>query len=528
QKSGPRDIHTGGGAYYAGPLHIAGDFVAGDKIVMAPAVGVAALHQLPAAPADFTGRAAELAELRAATQNQAVRIVGLRGLGGVGKTALAVVLANELAADYPDAQIVVDLLGTTKPLTAAAALAAVVRAFEPVARLPEDEAGLLAAYRSVLHEKRALLLLDDAAGREQVEPLLPPPGCLLLVTSRTRFALPGLKALNLDSLPADDAVALLLKIAPRIGQRAGELAELCGRLALALRLVGSALAEREELEPAEYAERLSDEKRRMAELDEVAASLSLSYGLLSEALQGLWRQLGVWVGDFDELAASSVWEMEPEAARERLGALLRYSLVAYDAAGRRWRLHDLARDFARSKLAPAEAEAAGGRHAAHYMLALAAANELYLQGGGDVRRGLGLFDLERANILAGWAWAAARSEEDAGAARLTGQYLAAGAQVLALRLHPQERIRWLVIGLAVARRAGDRGLEGQNLINLGNAYADLGQAREAVGYLEQALVIARETGDRMDQANALGNLGRMVAALGEPRRAIEYHQQQLA
>src|ERR1700681_425021 len=114
-------------------------------------------------------------------------------------------------------------------------------------------------YRSILHCKRTLLLLDNAsADRKQVEPLIPPTGSLLLVTSRFHIILPGLVVRDLDELPAEDACNLLLSIAPRIGSTADEIARLCGRLPVALCLAGSALAERPNLSTADYARRLKE------------------------------------------------------------------------------------------------------------------------------------------------------------------------------------------------------------------------------------------------------------------------------
>ena len=116
--------------------------------------------------------------------------------------------------------------------------------------------------------------MDNAADKTQVEPLIPPSSCFLLVTSRQHFTLPGLFAKDLNTLPPDDARDLLLKIAPRIDGQADALAKLCGYLPLALRLAGSALAERRTLTPADYVKRLEDTQTR---LELVEASLSLSY-----------------------------------------------------------------------------------------------------------------------------------------------------------------------------------------------------------------------------------------------------------
>ena len=191
---------------------------------------VSPLHQLPPPPGDFTGREAELDELVRRMERGGVTISGIQGMGGVGKTVLALKLAEQLAPRYPDAQIFLDLKGASQDaaLTASEAMARVVRAFNPTAQVPESEAELRGTYLTVLHGKRALLLMDNALGREQVEPLIPPEGCVLLVTSRQHFTLPGLFANDLDTMKPDEARDLLLAIAPRIGGEAGEIARLCG------------------------------------------------------------------------------------------------------------------------------------------------------------------------------------------------------------------------------------------------------------------------------------------------------------
>jgi tetratricopeptide (TPR) repeat protein len=523
---GPQPAPPGGDRF-----DMSGDY-RGATITIKPGVSDAApaptsLHQLPAPPADFTGRSAELAELKAVLQaGGGAAICGLRGMGGIGKTALALVLAQELAADYPDAQLFLDLKGTDpQPLSPAQAIAHVLRAYHPTARLPESQAELEGLYRSALHSQHALLLMDNAAGAEQVASLMPPAGCLLLVTSRQHFTLPGLVSKNVDTLPPEDARTLLLRIATRMSDKcADQIAELCGCLPLALRLAGSALAERADLDPADYLRRLGEAQTR---LDLVDASLDLSYRLLTAEMQGLWRALAVFPGDFDRAGAAAVWALEPDPAGDALGELARYSLVEWEAVTGRYRLHDLARLFAAERLEHAERTQAAARHAAHYEMAARAANYLYLQGGENVLRGLALFDLEWANIQAGQTWAAAQAEANPDAARLCSAYPAAAAYCLDLRLHPRQWIEWLEAGARAARRLGDKAAEGADLGNLGLAYDDLGEPRQAVEYYHQALAIAREIGDRRSEGNALGNLGGAYYALGDAHRAIEYYEQQL-
>jgi NB-ARC domain-containing protein len=236
--------------------HTYGDFVARDKINIyeAAASTVSAIHQLPPPPADFTGREAEIVDLLAALEDASLSISGLQGMGGVGKTALALKLADKVKDRYPDGQFYLDLLGVSpQPLTPAKAMEHIIRAYHAGAKLPESEAELRGTYLSVLHGQRALLLMDNARDKKQVELLIPPAGCRLLITSRQYFTLPGLFAKILDCLPPADACKLLLTIAPRIGELAGEIARLCGYLPFALRLAGNVIAERRNIKPADYA-----------------------------------------------------------------------------------------------------------------------------------------------------------------------------------------------------------------------------------------------------------------------------------
>jgi hypothetical protein len=171
-------------------------------------------------------------------------------MGGIGKTALALKLAQELAPLYPDAQIYLDLQGVSaKPLTAAQAMAHVIRTFHPDTRLPESEAEMGALYLSALHGQRALLLMDNAAGADQVRPLLPPQECFLLLTSRFFFHLPGLQVNGLDEMPPEEARTLLLRIAPRIGDQADRIVDICAGVPFSLRQAAGTLAERPDLSP---------------------------------------------------------------------------------------------------------------------------------------------------------------------------------------------------------------------------------------------------------------------------------------
>lgn len=512
---------------------VGGDSVGRDKIInIHPPPSSAAstptqLHEVPPPPADFTGREAELKDLLASIETGGLTISGLQGMGGIGKTVLALKLVELLKPRYPDAQFFLDLKGAyTQPLSLAEALAHVVRAYHPTAKLPDSESELRGLYLSVLDGQRALLLMDNAASAEQVEPLIPPAGCLLLVTSRQHFSMPGLAAKHLETLSTTDARNLLLAIAPRIGKQADEIATLCGHLPLALRLAAAAMVKYRNLSPADYVRRLQDRQQRLQLID---ASLSLSYELLSEELRERWLWLAIFPDTFAADSAAALWETEGDQAKYILGELLATSLVEWNETSNRYHLHDLARLFADAKLSAEERVAGQKRFATYYKNVLAVTSELYKRGDESLLHGLALFDLEWGNIQAGHAWMATQIDTaDADIDRLRVTYPAAGGMVLDLRQHSRERIGWLEMALVAAKRLKDRSDEGKVLGTLGSAYANLGEARRAIQFNEQALVIFKEIGNRRGEGNALGGLGRAYASLGETRLAIQFFEQTLS
>jgi tetratricopeptide (TPR) repeat protein len=515
---------------------------------------LSSLRQLPADVPDFTGRAPQMQELLAALNTPAGRVAisAIDGMGGLGKTMLAVHVAHRLTGRYPDAQIVVDMAGTSAaPLTAEQGLARVIRAFEPQAPLPEAVTELRPTYLSILRGKRVLLILDNAHDGNQVTPLLPPEDCALIVTSRRRIAVAGLARIDLDLLAPEEAVDLLRSIIGNDRAAPTELsriAELCGLLPLALRVAGMFLHASPHWSADRFIVALADERKRLGRLKlegsadlDVAASLALSVRHLRRTHPDIvdrWHQLAVFPTSFDAAGAAGVWDQPQEAADDALGVLLSRSMVLYDPAQQRWWLHDLMRDLAGGHVAtdafvaPADLATrltvARQRHAEHYCGLLAAAGDLYIKGGAHVLSGLALFDRERRNIEEGQAWAAADIVADPARARLCVRYPLDGVYVLSLRQHPRQSIAWLEHAATAAPKIGDRSGEGAVLNILGDFYAQLGETRRAIEFLEQSLAIAQETGNPYWEAPALAGLGVAYAALGDTRRAEEHYEQALA
>jgi len=500
---------------------------------------------LPGDLADFTGREADLVEVRAQLdQEGAVAISGIHGMGGIGKTALAVHLAHRLITEgrFRDAQLYLDLKGTDPlPVAPANALESLLNAVAGTnPNRPGEVEALAALWRAAIRGQDALLILDNARDTVQVRPLLPGCAtCAVLVTSRRRFTLPGAGRLDLRRMARAEARKLLQTLAPRLDDdQADAVAALCGDLPLALRVAGNYLGLNDDCPPGRYAEMLKDERTRLARLRDpedpdldVAAAISLSVTQLGDDLRQAWALLALFPAPFDLHAAAALWEgLDESEALDCLQSLRNRSLASYDGETVRYYQHDLVRLAAAGELEAADegdVEAARLRLARHYEQVARAAKGRYRQGDEGVLAGLALFDQEWPHIMAGQAWAAARAEEDNGAAWLCSAYPDAAVHLLSLRLHPRDRIAWLEAAARAARRLGNREAEGNHLGNLGIAYWDMGNMEEAILQFGQALAIARELGNRRGESTWLGNLGNAYGNLGELEKAIDHYQQAL-
>ncbi|MGW2517316.1 BTAD domain-containing putative transcriptional regulator [Streptomyces sp. NPDC001617] len=242
--------------------------------------------RLPPALPVFTGRDAELDSLRAHSD----AAVLFSGMPGIGKTALAVRWAHEVADRYPDGQLHVELHGFTplaEPLNPEAALRSMLTALGvPERRLPSGTDALVGLYRSVLSGRRMLVLLDDALDTEQVRPLLPAsPGCLTLVTSRrglSGLVTAGVRPLRLDLPSAEDASALLARRVDRAESAAlDEIVAHCGRLPLALAEVAARIAARPDRPLTAFAAELRRSRGTLDALVDVRIAFACSYRRLS-------------------------------------------------------------------------------------------------------------------------------------------------------------------------------------------------------------------------------------------------------
>ncbi|MFE0474889.1 ATP-binding protein [Streptomyces sp. NPDC058947] len=303
------------------------------------------------------------------------RVVLVTGMGGVGKTALAVHCAHAVLAGYPDGQLYTDLRGADgAPATPRSVLSAFLRALgRPDSSLPVSVEEQSALYQELLAQRRLLLVLDNAADADQIRPLLPrSPHCAVLITSRDPLAdLPVALRLPLGALTDEEALALFARL---VGERrtraeasaARAVLAACGNLPLAIRVIGSRLAARPSWSLAEVAERLGDDHERLSELEVEAVTVEsvfrVGYDQLDARARRAFRLLALPArSGLDVKAAARALDAPEAETEETLESLVTAGLLETPAVGR-YRYHDLVLLFAR-RLA-ADTDPAMDRHTA--------------------------------------------------------------------------------------------------------------------------------------------------------------------
>jgi DNA-binding SARP family transcriptional activator/transcriptional regulator with XRE-family HTH domain/tetratricopeptide (TPR) repeat protein len=349
-------------------------------------------RQLPTGPRSFVGRAGELAVLSALAEwdlgrASGVAIAALTGMAGIGKTALAVYWAHQVADQFPDGQLFVNLRGSGPsgmPVMQTDAVRGFLTALgAPPARIPPDTDGQAALYRSLLVGRRMLIVLDNAQNAEQVRPLLPgSPGCLVLVTSRNRLtglaAAEGARLMTLGVLTeaeSHDLLASNLGAGQAITESATvtELIALCGGLPLALCDVAARAVARPSLPLAALSAEMRDERRRLDALEtgEQVTSVRMVFSWSRARLGGpaarMFRLLGIHPGpDITVPAAASLAGLSPGLAYLAVAELCDEHLLTEYVPGR-YTCHELLRSYAAEEVSAREGEV-GRRAATHRML----------------------------------------------------------------------------------------------------------------------------------------------------------------
>lgn len=554
-----------------------------------PSAQRSALRQLPADTASFTGREYELDQILGQIDRALegarpgiLAISAINGMAGVGKTALAVHAAHRVAQRFPDGQLFVDLHGYTSglsPQDPADVLAAILNAFGmPPGRIPSDLEARATLYRDHLADSRTLIVLDNAVNEQQVRPLLPGAGqCLVLVTSRNRLkGLDDAHPLSLDVLSTAETVELfrqtaLREFSPADDPALWEIARLCGRLPLALRIAAALLRHRPSWTLVRLIDKLRGGLAGFSDSDrDLSAVFDLSYQALADDRQELFRRLGLVPGpDIDSYATAALLHTDLARAERLLQDLVDHNLLTEPVAGR-YRMHDLIRLHAQSVAQhdpPEQRSLCSGRLLDYYRHTARQATTRVSRFGGpapigaeprhvpdlpDMSQAHVWLQAEHANLTACLEQAAGRADHVSVvelAAGLTGidgpwpQALALNTAAIEAACHLGDASRQadalnqlgLIQGfvgdvqgasqghekaLQIYRDLGDRLSQANTLIQLGNALCTSDRYQDALRNLQRALEMHQDLGDRRGQATALTGLGRVYMTTGDLPDAI--------
>ncbi|WP_026004198.1 AfsR/SARP family transcriptional regulator [Streptomyces sp. AA1529] len=517
--------------------------------------------QLPADLPIFTGRESELAQTHSLLpadggHPNAVVISAIGGMAGVGKTTLAVHWAHEIAHRFPDGQLYVNLRGfdaTGSAMPPDEVTHGFLDALGvPPGQIPDRPEGRTALFRSLLADRRVLLLLDNARDTEQVRPLLPTgPGCLAIVTSRNQLtglvANDGAHPLTLTPLPPADAREFLAR---RIGrarmaaepEAADEIIDCCARLPLALAIVAARAATHPGFPLYAVAEELRDNHGSLDAFaggdlsTDVRAVFSWSYRALSAPAARLFQLLAAAPGpDISAPATAALAGLDLRETRGLLIELTHAHLLTEHFPGR-YAFHDLLRIYAheqadREEGAP-ERERAIERILVWYLHAAAATSRFITPNrprvplvplpGNCVAPRFTTYDqalkwcsAERANLIAAINQAAA-GDHSAVAWRLTAVLWG----FFYLRSHTKDWLACNRVSLAAARRDGDPKGTVEALTGLANALTNAGRLDEAIDHYHQGLAAKQAAGDDSGDSQIVGNLGDVCLRAGRVEEAL--------
>jgi tetratricopeptide (TPR) repeat protein len=517
-------------------------------------------QQLPIAPRSFTGRSAELGFLthlaERATEDDSTLVIVISGTAGVGKTALALHLAHQVSSEFPDGQLFVNLRGfdeTGRTMTTPEALTGFLGSFGTAPeKIPASVDGQAALYRSLLADKRILVVLDNAHDPGHVRDLLPAsPGCLVLVTSRnqmTGLIADGAHLLRLDPFTLGESRALLTS---RIGssrvQRepdaADELIGLCARLPLALSVAGAYSAGNPQLLLSQLVAEFRSRRLDLLETGDPATTarsvFTRSYQHLTQPAARMFRLLGLHPGpDISLPAAASLAATSVDEARKALDELTRAHLVEEHVPGR-FASHDLLRAYAAEQAHSVddaqEVRQATQRFLDHYLATLRAGTETLFPGKpqrefpgtasevphecfGSPKEVLSWVRAERPVLLAVVEHAAESGGLDLYCSRLARLIMA-----LMIRSgHWHDLVPCQRLALAAAERLDDPVALGHAHHDFAHACALLGDTETAAEHLALALQSADRTDDLYLARRVRSGMAMLLEQQGQYAEALEH------
>ena len=443
----------------------------------------------------FVGREDYLKEIRRQYQN-GTRIFVFHGIGGVGKSALALAFASEIKEEY-QAKVFVDMQGLNEnPLSARDAMFDIlVREFKE--QIPPDtsDSQLLKAFNSTVQNQPTLIVLDNAENIDSVESLTNADNACFIITSRKRIYF-GEEPFEILKMSKADAVKLLLDKGgdKRFGEFTQAFAEECGYLPLALKVIKGLWMTKRLLRVDDFLEKFKAEKLKY--LDEVTASLNLSYETIGDELQTLWRKLAVFPADFDSAACAAIWNVDVETAETKLDELDSYSLIEVNLETRRFNLHDLAREFCDSKLSEDDHLVLQHLFIEHFGIILEKFYENFSRGN-LLNTPFGQFLAEKHNLECGLKWIVDFDKKE----KYNTKLCCITVSTLSAGYNPDKKqnIKYLNAGLEAAQEINDTEYQVSFLERLGNSYSDLGKKHLAIESYKKAIEIYNKSGKYIDE-----------------------------
>lgn len=514
-------------------------------------------RQLPAVPAGFTGRQGELEALtRFLEEHEASRdgmlVVALHGSGGTGKTTLAVRWAHEVADRFPDGQLFLNLCGygPGQPVEPAEALDTMLRGLGVSGdAIPPGIDARGALLRSTLASRRVLIVLDNARSAEQVRPLLPGPGVVVLVTSRTQLrglaARDGARRIQVARLLPTESRTMLGKLLTSQGTAYDEadlvqLAEACAHLPLALAIAAERAGRYPGIPISESIARLQDAQDRLGAFDSgdddtasLRAVFAMSYDALDPAAARMFRLLGVHPGCDVSAAAAAALASVPVSAAARLLDVLSDVNMVDQRPGGRYEQHDLLREYAGELVGDAERDQASERLACWYIhSSINARHQLdrrpNLSDFGEITDGvtpltfadegaaLTWYDAEYRSLVA-----MAESSLTAGRGLTTARIVHSLNAYLVTRWYLDEALELQTTALTAAQAAGQVMAEAVSCQQIGGTCFQRGQYAESEAWIRRAVTLFDEIGDAVGRCVSQAALGLALQMSGQLDASIE-------
>lgn len=504
------------------------------------------LSSLPIRPVRFTGRADELAIVDSVARSaveDGPAVLWISGMPGVGKTALAVSAAHRLGEVFPDGRLFVDLTGFTPnvtPLTPADALERLLTDLGvPPEAIPQSTAARAELYRTRLADTRTLVVLDNAASAEQIEPLL--GGTLTLVTSREQGALPAAEHIRLEPLPPDEAVELFRSLVNphRVHGHIDKVREVvarCGHVPLLIHLVAAQFQRHLRWPVAHLVELLREASPVSPDTtfpDAATVACTVSYDQLTEEQRTLFRFFALAPGP-DLSAPGAAALMGVLRARGLLEDLHRVSLLE-ESAPERFQMLDPLRDYVVAAHPPADPVAAVDRLLDFYLVSTAAAvavmfplhraeqpavsaTSRVVPPFADHSAAQAWLDQERRNLVAAVHYAAGHDRTDH-----TWQLAVLLWRYFYMRGHLRDWTETLRQAAAVLDGAGNTLGLAHVLLRLSTARWHSGALTEARTLAEQALPLWIELGNVRGEADTHVAIATPAYLLGDFPTAAEHY-----